>query len=512
MKKSIFLVMAMVLLSISALKAQSNGSNPVSYSNLALQYSAINANGDARAGVLPSVAYANGFGSYLENPASMALMNDSYVNFGLFNNYTERENTYLGIPINTDKNETDLGNIGIVYSIPTYVGSLVIGGGYNLHTSQNYKVALNARNDASTITDYFKDDASGYSDIAFNTYAIDYGDVEQTYLESIFRIGFDPAEYPGITQDAEITQTTRLGEFSIFVATEFQKNLYVGFSLGLTSGTQSYRRNFLEIDEFNNYDGNFIEPDENGENGTDVDNILTHDEIDSDIYGFNFRAGAVYSITPNINIGGSIFLPGKLYVTEKFYSSIETEFDDGRDSFFDDFWGDFKYSIERPVHYSIGAALVDMNGFSISGSAEMIDYSTTKIDLTRDSDLSYTEIRDLREEESIINNAYKSNYELVTNLKAGAKYTFMNGVEVSGGYAWLPGINKNYKVDKSVYSGALSVPLGSGVTVDVSAQYSEWDDRSTIYNYYDYNGVYKEEGLEESIKQINMLFGFKIDF
>ena len=91
------------------------------------------------------------------------------------------------------------------------------------------KNLLSSENTNSTITDTFKDINSSYQDIAFETYAIDYMDVEQTRLESIFRIGFEDGYFPGIYQDVEITQHSDLGELSIFGAFEFQKNLFLEF-------------------------------------------------------------------------------------------------------------------------------------------------------------------------------------------------------------------------------------------------------------------------------------------
>ena len=61
--------------------------NQLNYSSIAQQIIQTNINGDPQSSVLPSVAIDNGYGSFLENPATMALINDSYFSFGYLVNH-----------------------------------------------------------------------------------------------------------------------------------------------------------------------------------------------------------------------------------------------------------------------------------------------------------------------------------------------------------------------------------------------------------------------------------------
>lgn len=203
-----------------------DGANQITYSTLAQQFVQNNQNGDAHSTILPSVAIANGFGSFIDNPASVALITDTYFSIGYLSNHAENTNTFKNVSSTIDRQLGRFSNIGLIYSAPTDQGSLVFGGGYTVNNSINRNNLLAAQNSTSTITDVFKQSGSSYNDIAFETYAIDYADVQQTQLESIFRIGFEPGTFPGIYQDVEVIQTSSIGELSLFCGYEFQQNLF----------------------------------------------------------------------------------------------------------------------------------------------------------------------------------------------------------------------------------------------------------------------------------------------
>lgn len=489
-----------------------DGANQINYSSLAQQFVQTNLNGDANATILPSVAIDNGFGSFLDNPASLALINDTYFNIGYLSNHAENTNSFKNISSTIDGQLGRFSNMGLIYSAPTNQGSLVIGGGYTVNNSINRKNLLAVENSTSTITDVFKDINSSYNSIAFETFAIDYADIEQTQLESIFRIGFEPGTFPGIFQDVEITQRSNIGELSLFGATEFRKNLFVGISLALVSGTHNYTRDFLERDLNDVYDGDFLFADENGLNGTDVDAILLRDEIESEVLGTSLRAGVLYKITSFFNVGVSYALPNTYFITENYYSFIRTTFDDESISE-DDFDGDFTYEVKRPSQLNLGAAIDNLAGFTLSGSVELIDYRNTEVTLTNDPDLTFEEISSLREEEDFITQSINADYNNVMNLKLGAKYQTNTGYELRAGFSSLPGRSNRFSADRSVYSAGLGVPLSREIYLDITTQYSKWDDRSIVYEYFDdAAGQVRSESIQESISQLNVLVGLKFRF
>jgi hypothetical protein len=511
MKRILFFLLAPFLLLSPSLFAQ-DGNNPVSYSNLALQFSTQNYKGDAATGLFPTVANVKGLGSFLDNPASMALVEKNYFNFSIGNNQFESENAYLSNSITTEDNSTNLGSMGVVYKFPTVQGSFVLGAGYNRIKNQNMLARVDARNNQSTITDAFREPTSDYQDIAFNTYAIDWGDTDSTYLESIFRIGLP--NYPGIDQNAEISYETNMSEYSIFFGTEFKKNLYVGASAGIIGGTYSYRRNFLESDSQNDYNANFV-PSDAPNQYTDIDNILTHDKIDADILGFSVRAGLIYQFSPRVNVGISYLVPSTIVVREDYYSSIKTELDDNSSPFISDFASDetYEYRIKKPGRLSAGFALQNMGNFSLAVSGELVNYANLRLDLVSGNDMGYDEKVAVRQNENDLDAFMKKNYRMAFNLKTSLGYQIDDIIHLNAGYAFFQGKSKVFEADRNVVSGGFSTNITNDLVFDLNGQYSFWDDRFDLYNYYDYSSnVARSETVNQNISNFKIIAGLRFMF
>src|SRR6056297_1590168 len=178
-----------------------NDNNPLLFSNQAILLGDQRGAYDPVTMILPGMAINSGFGSFLDNPASVAMFDDSFLEAGFAFRRVDEDSRFLGNTQNLSDTQTTLSNIGFIYKLPTEQGSFVIGGGFNQQSFFNRALSVSGRNTNSTITDQFKIPGNTFEDIAFNTFAIDYGDVEQTFLESIFRIGFET--FPGIRQEAE---------------------------------------------------------------------------------------------------------------------------------------------------------------------------------------------------------------------------------------------------------------------------------------------------------------------
>lgn len=99
-----------------------DGANQITYSTLAQQFVQNNQNGDAHSTILPSVAIANGFGSFIDNPASVALITDTYFSIGYLSNHAENTNTFKNVSSTIDRQLGRFSNIGLIYSAPTDQG------------------------------------------------------------------------------------------------------------------------------------------------------------------------------------------------------------------------------------------------------------------------------------------------------------------------------------------------------------------------------------------------------
>lgn len=457
---------------------------------------------DAVSLVMPGVSDATGFGAYQENPASMAFFDQSFMSLGLSGRYVDEQTSYLGNSSSFDDSQLGISDAGFVFNVPTTRGKLTIGGGYSFTHDFNRALANNARNNLSTITDFYAGlpITDPLNEAAFNAFAID--DVEEngeTYSLSILRFLPPGQQYPGINQRFEITEEGQMGEYSAFVATEFFKDLVVGISIGAITGDYHYRRTFLEVDAQGDYDDDFIET----EDGlTDVDRIRTEDRIDVTFSGFSARVGAIYEVSPQFNIGASYHFRNTIHIEDDYSTNIRTTMDNGV-SFSGEDEGFFKYKVRRPARLNLGVTARNIDGFTISASAERVNYSEGRIEF---EELEYDDLED--QENSIV----RSSLEDVYNLRLGIEYTLANQFTPRIGYAYYPSPTGDFESDelngdRQFYSAGFTARISDHTSINLGAQLGTWDDRNTLYTTPEVS-----ESATEEVRHWNIMGGVTFTF
>ncbi|MFU8811754.1 MAG: OmpP1/FadL family transporter [Balneolaceae bacterium] len=485
MKASSFLRLTSIMVSllianVFTANAQ-NVNNALTFSNQAVMFGDQQQIANPITGIMPGVALGTGFAAFLDNPASLALINDSFGEFGLSFNTVDENASFLGTGRSTSQNDTRLSNIGLVYRFPTERGSLVVGGGYNQHTNFNRAAAFNARNENSSITDFFKISDS-YADIAFNTFATDFGDEFQDWDESILRLGFDqPGTFLGMRQQGEIVQSGFGGEWSAFLATEFQKNIMVGASIGFLNGRFTFGRTILESDDLNLYDSAFIDSNGDGTGNTDIDSILLTDRVSSEFYGFRARVGSLVRLTDHLNIGASYTFPTRINVEEDFDATIRTTMDNG-DSFNDSERTRFDYSVRYPQRIGLGAAIDDFGGFSLSVATEYVNYASTEVNFRDDQ---------FFEEELAENEAIADIFDDTWNFRGGVSYRVNPIATVRAGYQYTPSRFKNGLDDRNTLSLGAGFMVGQRTSIELGGTYSWWDENTAVFTFgeFDYSAL-----------------------
>ncbi|MDR8390540.1 hypothetical protein NC796_05265 [Aliifodinibius sp. S!AR15-10] len=466
-----------------------------------LRYSLEYPSYDAQSMVLPGVAYNSGFGSFQDNPATMGLFDESFASFSLSLRNVDEKTTFHNDTFSFDDTQTNVGDIGLAYKIPTLRGSFVIGGGYSQTTDFNRAMGINLRNNRSSLTDFYNitSDTDLY-DAAFNVYAVDWADVDSTFTQSIFRIGFTPEEYPGVQQNMELTERGRMGEYSAFFATEFQKNLYIGASIGVLTGEYHYERQFLDSDPDNVYDGTLIDSDDDGTGDTDIDRILSVDTIDSRFSAFSARIGLLYEVNSFLKVGGSYEIPSLLSFNEDYNTRLSSTFDNGP-GFEEELPGEFSYKIERPARINVGASLTGLGGITISAAAEQVNYSTAELDLESE-DLQYQQGE---------NDFIKRTFKDVTNLRGGIEFGFNESFKPRLGYAWYPSPREGTDASRQFFNAGFSSKFSENFAFDLGVQYAIWEDQNQLYSY-DNGSQIVGEVAQEEIRRLHIMAGIRIGF
>lgn len=491
-----------------------NPNNALLYSNQAVFFGDQGSANDPISIIMPGTAFKSGLGSYLDNPASLALHKKGFAEFGLSLRSVEENATFLGQSRALDNQQNNSSNYGFLYSFPTVQGSFVVGAGYTQHSVFNRSMGFQGRNENSSITDEFKVEGSPYQEIAFDTFSTDYGDDFEDWDESIFRIGFDEfGDFLGINQQGEIIQNGYNGEYSAFFATEIQRNIMVGASLGIMTGRFNYSRIFQELDEFNDYDSpDFIDSSGDGFGDTDIDRITLDDQLQSRYSGFRARLGTLYRLNEKVSVGASYAFPTTIDVDETFYAEITSRFDNGNE-FSADTDSEFSYKIKYPSRLSLGMGLNDFSGVSISLSTEYTNFASTAIEF-QESDLFDSELI----ENEFIGESYRS----VWNFRGGVSYEYSKDLTVRAGYSYLPSRFLNGEDNRNVYAAGAGFSVTNNIRFEVAAQYTQWDETSSVYDYGEYNYSllpdnpptvnFQSEEADRSIERLNFLGTVRLNF
>ena len=453
----------------------------------ALRYALEYPGQDAATVALPGygVSAFTGLGSYADNPASLGFAEKSMFHVGVLTRNVSQDAQYSGFNNQASNRLTQLSDITIAYKFPTEQGNLVIGAGYNQTMDFDRVISVDAFNSGSTITDMFNE-SGFYGDAAFNSFAID---SVGGRTESVLRMG----NYQGVDQRIEMTQTGRMGEVSVFGATEFQKNLYLGFSMGLITGRYNYTRLFREVDNLNLYDGF---------NGTyDFFDMLNNDDISATITGFRARAGLIYTVAEKLNIGASYNFPTRLNIDETYATDISTTFDNG-DFFEDGFTGNNSYQVRIPSRFRLGASLNEIHGASISGSIELVDYGTGSL-----SNLGDTRYE--LEENDFIGNQFQN----VMNYALSVSYQLNEQLQPRIGYAFQPSPRQDFDSSRRFYTAGIGIGLSEELMLDVGAQLTQWNDRTVLYDYFSpQNNSFISETANEQVRRLNVVVGLRYSF
>ncbi len=508
-----FSLFVILFAGVNFVQAQ-NSNNSLLYSKQAVLFGDQGSANDPISIIMPGTAFKSGFGSFIDNPASLALYKNGFAEFGLSIRNVEENSTYLEQSGTIDGQNNNASNFGFLYSFPTVQGSFVVGAGYTQHTVFDRVMSFQARNNNSSITDAFKAGGSPYQDIAFDTFATDYGDEFEDWDESIFRIGFENfGDFLGIRQQGEIIQNGYNGEYSIFFATEFQENIMVGASLGILTGRFNYSRIFQEIDEFNDYDSpDFIDSSGDGLGDTDIDMITLDDKVQSRYAGFRARIGTLYRVNDHVNIGASYAFPTTIGVDEIFDAEIITGFDNGNEfSAVTD--SEFSYKVKYPSRVSLGLGLNDIAGLSVSLSTEYINYASTEIDFEESS---------LFEDELLENDFISDSYAAVWNMRAGISYDFSEDFTLRSGYSFLPSKFLDGVDDRNVYAVGAGFSITNDIRFEIAAQYTQWDETSAVYDYAQYNYSllpdstpevsFQSEEANRTVDRLNLLGTVRMKF
>lgn len=247
------------------------------------------------------------------NPAALAQIRRFELTGGLSHLSRSNDASFSNALVASQESFTRLSDLGLVYPVPTYRGSLVFAFGYN------------------RIRSY---DAG---------------------MEFSF---FDPT--PGDSVDFKWREQD-LGSMNFWnaaAAVDVSPNLSLGAGLNFWSGGNDYSFSKRELDIHNIWN---------------EDEWRSDQSINSDFSAFNMSLGALFRVNNQLRLAATLFTPKTVTITEEWREKELVTDDDGfSDLTFDD-GGETEYKLRTPFTFSLGAAY-NIASLMVSGQLEFNDW------------------------------------------------------------------------------------------------------------------------------------------
>ncbi|MBI9073486.1 MAG: outer membrane protein transport protein [Melioribacteraceae bacterium] len=408
-------------------------------------------------------ALSEDFSAVFFNPAGLGLMKrlelSTNISFDQFNNDVD----FINSRSKSDISNSSFSQIGFVFPIPTFRGSLVLAAGYNTQKEINSIVAFKGFNNA---TNSMIQDLTGLNeDLPYNlglSYPVE--DSDGNYLN-------DGTKIKGrLRQQGEIINEGDIGSWAFAGAIEIAKKMFFGAAFNIYSGSYIKSRKYTEYDEIDYYGSNiYLVPDD--PETADFQKFKLVDKVDWELSGYDLKFGWLYQINKRVRLAATFKLPTTFTVKEKYLVDGFSEF--GNDISFkseDEF--DSEYDIKSPMEISFGSAYNIFNTI-ISGQVTYMDYSEIEFsDGFEKEELSY-------KNEEIV--------ELLDNVlsyNVGIEYILPKlNVRLRTGFIYMqsPFKGDNSNFDKKYFTLGFGVLTSRLVSLDVGYAFGWWKSFSDNY-------------------------------
>jgi hypothetical protein len=492
----------------------------------ALLFSRTKPGGSARVQAMggAQIALGGDFSSALSNPAGLGMYNRSEVTFSPALNVYNTDAEHNGTTTADSKNVFNIPGLSIVFNIPRENDGF-LGGSFGVSMTRindfNTTFQYSGVDDVSSIVDYFKERATGYTIDPLpspyaNTPLLDFNFPEGlaylTYLITPFNEDPDntnpslPDDYINYFSDLdtlwngnneEIRTLNRSQQvnvkgaqyqWSLAYGGNFNDKLFFGASLGITTLRYSFKSSYTESDfSFSQTAG--YDP---------LDNLNLNEDIVIDGTGLNLTAGLIYRPVDFMQIGVSVVTPTLYNLSDSYGARLQTDWNASvgygdQDEASEPILADYNFT--TPFKFSSGVAFfLGKYGF-VTGDVEFINYNQAKYD-------SETEDVSMGPE----NEDIKFYYTNVVNYRVGAELRY-DIFRFRGGYSVQANPYKeNFDIDRTIKT----VSAGAGVRLSQFYVDAAWlmSKNDSCYSPYVFqNGTGPVASLQNNMNSVMLTFG-----
>ncbi len=368
--------------------------------------------------------------------------------------------TFFGEKSDYSNSKTGVSQFAFVFPFPTYQGSFAVGLSY--HQIKNFTGAMqfDGFNTESTMTsDLANSDYQASRDIPYYLELSD--SLDNTQLTN------------KLQQYGSSLKSGTLDNWNIAASMEIAKNLFIGATLGISSGKYESNSSFTEADLRGIYDTistNPLNPALTKKfSYFGVDNV-----INWELSGSEFTFGLLYQLKQLGRVGFTIAFPKSYTIKENFSTSITCAFGTGfiPDPLSREY--SMEYDITTPFVFS-GGGSINIAGVIASADISFTDYTETQF-----SNASGINVQDI----AYLNKSIKEALRSTLNYNLGAEYILTDtGLRLRGGYfiQQSPYKDDPTTFDKKFLTFGLGFLVDDNLSIDFAYMHGWWKDYGDNY-------------------------------
>ncbi len=434
-----------------------------------------------------TVGGVNDYSALYWNPAGLALERNFEFSFGLSRLGYSNDVSYLGTKTSSNNSAVNLNNLGLVYPIPTFRGSLTFAFGFNRAANYTSTASMNAFNPSSS-----------FSQATFlsNNRSLDNNIPYQLFLANTDSLGrVTPILNGNVQQAINDIEGGGLNHWTVGGAMDIGENLSLGISLNFASGSYSYDQTVAESDTRNNYPSP----------PNDFQQFNYENTYNDDINGFNALFGLMFRKPGKYSIGFAIRTINTYEISETFTESATSQFktpdSSGNKAYeYPLTTNSIKYRVTTPYVLSGGISVQPLDWLLLAGDVEYIDWTQMEIKADR---INFSEQ----------NSRIKNEMRATTNLRGGIEVSlFSLGLKLRGGIIDNPSPWKGdpSSRDQLFYTGGIGFQLDERTILNAAYAYGTWKTLRTNYSY-TVSGIIYDVGTDETVttSNINLTLSFR---
>ncbi len=434
------------------------------------------------------VGLADDYSALFRNPAGLVALKDYEFSVGLSQSGYRNDVSFLGSKSESNLNSLNLNNLGLAYPVPTVRGGLTFALGYGRVANYTTTASFDGFNPRSSIIESLTPFVNVRSLSSSERQRLLENNIPfQIYLADTAGGSLFPVVYDSVQQRGTVQEGGGLNNWSLGGALDIARNLSIGASLNILSGSYRYEREYDEIDTRNVY---------TYQNRYDAFRRFTYiSTVNSDISGINAMFGIMFRKPGVFKVGATVRTPTVYEISESFSDEGESEFDPNSSGRVDVFKktnsGSTKYEVKTPAIVSVGGSMQISDWLVLAADADYTDW--TQMEFTTDN-------ADLEAENRVI----KKIFEPTTNLRGGAEVTLWNlGVQVRGGVVWNPSPYKGDppEYNQLYYTGGVGFKVDENVYLNTAFTTGTW---TTIRDNYYVQGLANPSRTKEAVKSSNL--------